>query len=174
MENATLILPSLAYQNAYLDMLKEWGNSGETPIPFTLRLNPIPFEHLLKTLKDYQHGVNLPANRVANTTYWLVHEQKRLIGAINIRHTLNDWLHHRGGHIGYGIRPSERGKGYATLMLKLGLEKAAALGLEKVLITCDKENLPSARTIQRNGGVLDSEVVDERGIAIQRYWIKLT
>ncbi|MED4162879.1 GNAT family N-acetyltransferase, partial [Halalkalibacterium halodurans] len=78
------------------------------------------------------------------------------------------------GHIGYGIRPSERGKGYATLMLKLGLEKAAALGLEKVLITCDKENLPSARTIQRNVGVLDSEVVDERGIAIQRYWIKLT
>jgi predicted acetyltransferase len=77
-----------------------------------------------------------------------------------------------GGHIGYGIRPSERKKGYASLMLSLALPIAKKVGLEKVLITCDKSNLGSARTIISNGGVLENEVREEDDI-VQRYWIDI-
>ena len=84
------------------------------------------------------------------------------------------YLRDFGGHIGYGVRPSERRKGYATLMLRLVLDKARAMGIERVLITCDKDNLASARVIQKNGGVLDSESYSEQAKRVtQRYWIEL-
>ena len=79
-----------------------------------------------------------------------------------------------GGHVGYGVRPSERGKGYATRMLVMALDKARQLGLKRVLITCDKDNLASARVIQKNGGVLGSESYSPQGGRVtQRYWIDL-
>lgn len=77
---------------------------------------------------------------------------------------------HIGGHIGYGIRPSERRKGYATVLLNLALIKARELGIQRALVTCDRDNIGSAKTIMNNGGVLDSE--DEvDGTIIQRYWV---
>ena len=83
-----------------------------------------------------------------------------------------------GGHIGYSIRPSQRRKGYARETLRLTLDKCREAGEARVLITCDKDNIPSARTIPANGGVLENEVVDEPGLGqsgmIQRYWITLT
>ncbi|MPM89903.1 hypothetical protein SDC9_137018 [bioreactor metagenome] len=102
----------------------------------------------------------------------MVEDNKRILGAINIRHYLNDYLLNYGGHIGYGIRPSERKKGYASLMLSLALSVAKELGINKALITCDKDNLGSARTIMKNGGVLENEVAEGERIT-QRYWIEL-
>ena len=94
------------------------------------------------------------------------------MGAVNIRHSLNDYLLQYGGHIGDGIRPSERRKGYATGMIGLALEECRRLGIRKVLMVCDKDNIGSARSILKNGGVLENEV-EEEGKLKQRYWITL-
>jgi predicted acetyltransferase len=75
-------------------------------------------------------------------------------------------------HIGYGIRPSERKKGYAALMLSMALPIAKELGISKALITCDRDNLGSAKTIIKNGGVLENEVQEEERVT-QRYWVEL-
>lgn len=96
----------------------------------------------------------------------------RLVGMVDIRHRLNDALLQSGGHIGYSVRKSERRKGYATEMLRLALEEAGKFGIEKVLITCSRDNIGSARTIKNNGGVLENETA-ENGRVTQRYWIVL-
>jgi len=101
----------------------------------------------------------------------------RVVGIIDFRHQLTPFLLRFGGNIGYSVLPGERGKGYAREMLRLMLACCQEQGLEKVLVTCDRENIPSARTILANGGVLENEVPDEAGLSesgwIQRYWIDL-
>ncbi|GER65561.1 hypothetical protein BpJC7_17310 [Weizmannia acidilactici] len=91
---------------------------------------------------------------------------------LEIRHDLNDALLESGGHVGYGIRPSERRKGLASKMLEMPLEKAKELGLERVLLTCDKKNTGSAKTIVKNGGILENEM-DHGDRVTQRYWMTL-
>jgi predicted acetyltransferase len=89
---------------------------------------------------------------------------------ISFRHYLNDYLAEYGGHIGYGIRPSERQKGYAKVMLALCLRKCREHGLDKVLITCDITNEGSRRTIIDNGGAFDRLTKDGDEI-LERYWV---
>lgn len=111
---------------------------------------------------------------VPDSVFFLLDEDRdRLIGAVNIRHHLNDDLLFTGGHIGDGVRPTERRKGYATEMVRLALIECKKLGIDRVLMTCDKANIASAKTIVRNGGVLENEVVNEEGKTEQRYWIAL-
>ena len=85
---------------------------------------------------------------------------------------MNDSLLISGGHIGDGIRPSERNKGYGTKMIALALEKCKQMNITKVLMVCDKDNIASSKTIIKNGGILENELNDE-GVIIQRYWINL-
>jgi len=97
---------------------------------------------------------------------------KKLMGTINVRYPYLGYVQVHG-HIGYGIRPSERRKGYATMMLKLALEHCKKIGLEKVLLTCDKSNLASAKTIMKCSGVFENEEKQNDGDFLQRYWIEL-
>lgn len=114
------------------------------------------------------------ANRVPDSVFFLLDEERhKLLGAVNIRHYLNDALLKEGGHIGDGIRPSERRKGYATEMIRLALIECKNLGIEKVLMTCEKDNIGSAKSIIKNGGILENEFVNEDGNIEQRYWISL-
>lgn len=99
-------------------------------------------------------------------------EDDRLLGMVNIRHYLNDNLLKAGGHIGYSIRKSERQKGYANEMLSLALDECKKLGIDRALVTCDKANIPSSKTILNNGGILESEV-EMDGELVQRHWIDL-
>lgn len=91
---------------------------------------------------------------------------------LQIRHYLNKHLLQSGGHIGDSVRPTEQGKGYATEQISLALEKCVELGIDKVLITCNKNNIASAKTIIKNNGCLENEIT-ENGEIIQRYWIDL-
>ena len=96
------------------------------------------------------------------------------VGAVNIRHYLNDSLLKMGGHIGDGVRPSERRKGYATEMIRLALEECKKLGIDRVLMVCYKDNIASRKSIINNGGILENEIQAEDGKIDQRYWISLT
>lgn len=116
-----------------------------------------------------------PPNWVPDTQYISVRRSDgRLVGMLDIRHELNEACLHLFGNIGYSIRHSERGNGYSTIQLALAKEICRRMGMEKILISCHKENQASAKTILRNGGVMENEVVDQRnGEVLQRYWITL-
>lgn len=100
-----------------------------------------------------------------------------LVGLIDYRHPLSDFLLRYGGNIGYSVLPSERRKGYASQMLASILPICRAFGETRVLLTCEKGNDASERTIIGNGGVLENEVENTVGLghggAIRRYWIEL-
>ena len=169
----SLIEPCEQLREAYLDYVMEFNAAEEGYIHGSGVKMTGSFSEFVRTLQDSAKGINLPDGWVPASTYWLVRDG-RVLGVSNLRHDLNDFLRHEGGHIGYSVRPSERGKSYGTLMLKLVLKKAKELGLEKVLVTCDKDNSASARVIEKNGGKLDNESVSkESGKMKQRYWIEL-
>jgi predicted acetyltransferase len=113
----------------------------------------------------------LDTGRVHCTYRWIV-EGDRVLGAIALRHELNDFLLRAGGHIGYGIRPSARRRGLATWALGRMLGEARVLGLDRVLIICEVDNIASAKTIERHGGVLEDVRDTELG-TVRRYWIKI-
>jgi predicted acetyltransferase len=159
-------------EEQYYDFINEWESSGEEIVPRAAALLDMDYKSWLTRTYKKESKDNCPAHLVPAHTYFLVLENKRIIGAINIRHYLNDYLLNFGGHIGYGIRPSERKKGYAALMLSMALPIAKELGINKALITCDKNNVGSAKTIINNGGVLENEVIGKDEIT-QRYWIEL-
>jgi len=107
------------------------------------------------------------------TTYLAISiEDGYLVGFINIKHRLNDFLIKFGGHIDYSVRKSQRNKGYATEMLGLALKECTRLNIKNVLITCDKNNIASAKTMLNNGAKLENEVTEKNKIS-QRYWIAL-
>lgn len=167
-----LIKPNNTLKNEYLDMILEWKKNGEELIPWSLGLDITNFDLMIKNLNEYSNGIGLPDGYVACSTFWLVNESNKILGAIDIRHKLNDYLLFRGGHIGYGIRPSERRRGYAYEMLSLALKQCKIIGLSKVLITCSKGNIGSSKTIIKNGGIFDYDDIDN-GEIFQRYWINL-
>jgi len=119
-------------------------------------------------------GRDLPQGYVPNTTYWLLGDDRQILGMCRLRHHLNDELLVHGGHIGYYIRPGERGKGYGTQLLALVLEAARGLGIQRALLTVNTANVHSRRLIEANGGVMQDERSDENGTPYRRYWIDLT
>ena len=131
------------------------------------------FESWFKDVEDCKSENTVKEGWVPATTYLAIRKSdSRMVGIINIRHKLNDFLINFGGHIGYSVKKSERQKGYGFQMLKLALKECQNLGLSKVLITCDKENIASAKTILSNGGKLENEVPEDDRIT-QRYWVCL-
>ncbi|MBO5257693.1 MAG: GNAT family N-acetyltransferase, partial [Clostridia bacterium] len=109
---------------------------------------------------------------VPDSTFFCLDTDRNIfVGAVNIRHFPNERLLRNGGHIGDGIRPGERRKGYGTKMVALALEECDRLGIRDVLMCCDRDNIASARTIIKNGGILENEVADGDTV-IQRYRIK--
>lgn len=165
-----LVKATNKYRNQIVDMLDEWNNSGEEIIPYVIgRLDYSDFDYHCNNLevRDTSEGL------VPDSTFFCLDEERNIVvGAVNIRHYLNEALLLNGGHIGDGVRPSERRKGIATKMISLALKECRKLGINKVLMVCDKGNIGSAKSIENNGGILENEVVVD-GVVEQRYWIDL-
>ncbi|MCL1830729.1 MAG: GNAT family N-acetyltransferase [Oscillospiraceae bacterium] len=167
-----LILPSITHKQKALEYIQEYLDIGDRHIHGSGGLIVIPnYERWLEYV-TVMNSDTPPEGLVRATTYFAVVD-KKIIGTIQIRHTLSDELLCSGGHIGYSVLPSERMKGYATRMLAAALDICRQLGISKVLITCDKYNIASAATIKRNGGVFENELIEPDGNIVGRYWITL-
>jgi predicted acetyltransferase len=174
-----LCAPTLELESAYQACEAEYNAHGEDFLGAGAANDWSAY--VAQCAEEAQGIVRDPA-RVAQTVLLLVRvsahatppAQATLLGVAKLRHTLTPTLEDIGGHIGYSIRPGERGKGYGDLILALTLERARTLGLSHVLLTCDSDNIRSARVIVRNGGVLTSEGYSPlRGARVSRYWIAL-
>jgi predicted acetyltransferase len=142
-------------------------------IPFPLTFPNDDFTAFLARLAACARGEGLPPGFVPHSTYWLVSDDV-VVGVANLRHRLTDALRREGGNIGYGIRPSARGRGYAREILRYTLVRAREMGLREVWLTCAKTNLASMRTIISQGGIFVSEeFLPRRGEIVQRYRINL-
>ena len=173
--NVKLIKLTKEYYSQLSEMIEEWRLDQEinhtNHSPWAIFKNDYhDFDYYLDNLE-----INEPKDgKVPDSVFFLLDiERNILLGAVNIRHYLNDYLSQFGGHIGDGIRPSERRKGYATEMIRLALIECKKLEIDKVLMVCDKSNIGSAKSIIKNGGILENEFVDEDGEINQRYWIDL-
>jgi predicted acetyltransferase len=124
----------------------------------------------LDELELHRRGVDLPSGLVP-ATFLVADVTGQIVGRTSIRHDLNEFLVREGGHIGYGVVAEHRRRGYATEILRQSLIIARALGIDRVLVTCDEDNVGSATVIERCGGVLESLVDSDTGIAKRRYWI---
>jgi predicted acetyltransferase len=132
----------------------------------------MPFRRYLEVLAEQERGENLPANHVPST-FLFAFAGTRIVGRVSIRHSLNPYLERFGGHIGYVVVPEYRRQGYATAILRQSLRIARQkLGLKRVLVTCDDDNVGSIKTIEKNGGVLESTISGPDGDRPKRrYWI---
>ncbi|RTE02376.1 GNAT family N-acetyltransferase [Paenibacillus whitsoniae] len=170
-----LVQPALVYQQAYLSFYEDWKSTGEDIVPWVVEREPYDFAGMLDFLysQDVEDKI-VDDTFVPHSTYWLLdHDNNKIIGAVNIRHRLNRKLFNCGGHVGYGIRPSERGKGYASILLALTLEIIKEMAIEKVLLVCDRGNHASEKTIIKNGGQFESEYTEDDGNVVRRFWIQL-
>ena len=175
-DRISLVRPDISHKEAAREFIAEFREHNSTPNGSGgLDRYSEDYEGWLGKLEREADEKTVESGKVpADTRFAIRKEDSKLIGMINIRHRLNDFLLNRGGHIGYCIRPLERGKGYATEMLGLGLGLCRELGLERALVTCDRNNIPSARTIQHHGGILENEVFNKESSSyVQRYWIKV-
>lgn len=167
----SLVKPSLEYKVQYTQMMEYWKASGEEPAPWVLKEDYSDLEAMVKKLGGYSLGVGVGDDFVPNTTLWIYEsDRNEIVGAVNIRHYLNGPLLAYWGNIGYGIRPDERRKGYATQALRMALDICRGMGMDKVMLSCDSANTGSAKVITNNGGALENEV-ELDGRMIQRYWI---
>ena len=132
------------------------------------------YEKWLEKLELMKNIETCPSDRCIGREYFLIRESdNRLVGMINLRWNLNEWMIKYGGHIGYGIRPTERRKGYNKINLYLCLLKAKEFGIDKVLLTANDNNLGSINTIKALGGILENKIESykENEDILGRYWI---
>ena len=123
-------------------------------------------------LESQRLGVGLPEGRVP-ATFLVAEAEGQIVGRVSIRHELNAYLEAVGGHIGYGVRPGFRRRGYATAIMRQSLAVASSIGLDRVLVTCDDDNLGSAKVIENCGGVLENLAAGRDGsVPKRRYWVE--
>ena len=172
-----LVFPSMAYKDKAIEYIREfyeYGSEINGSGSLDRFLKEATYEEWLdKVLKDLDIA-NIPEPRVPALTYFYVREEDdKIVGMINIRLALNDFLRSEGGHIGYAVRPTERRRHYGTEMLAAALRVCDVIGIKEVLVSCDKSNAASAGVIRNCGGVLKHEIYSETyNETLQMYVIK--
>ncbi|MFA5934659.1 MAG: GNAT family N-acetyltransferase [Candidatus Paceibacterota bacterium] len=165
-----LVKPQLKYKDSFYEAIAEFEKEEKGYSDFFNGFEN-KFDEFILKLENAEKGIGLEEGYVPYTYMFLVDDDK-YIGTVSIRHKLNDILKKEGGHIGYDVRPSERRKGYGTMILKLSLLIAKQIGLDRVMITCDDNNVASWKIMEKNGAVLD-EKYDYKGRFKRRYWIDI-
>jgi predicted acetyltransferase len=173
------VRPDYYLREEYTEMMDEWIKDGSPIAPWSLieqYHSDEDFEKMIRIVNDAAVG-NGVGDFAPCITYWVKDsESNRLIGAVNIRYYLTKLGYETWGHIGFGVRPSERRKGYAAQMLSAALDECRAMKMERVLLGCLDENIASAKTIEKCGGVLENCAAHEysgENVLIRRYWIAL-
>lgn len=172
-------IPSLERKNEIIEYLDEFVKYG-SDINGSGSLDKIydgyTFEEALdRCLKMEDEEYAKSVGRCQGRTFLLIRENdNKIVGTINVRWNLNEAMLRFGGHIGYGIRPTERRKGYNKINLYLGMLEAKKVGLEKVMLDCDVNNLGSDKTLKALGGKLERTEVDPSdGILTNVYWFNV-
>ncbi len=166
----TLIKPTPSLKEDFLSMILDYRSKSEFFVYHDLAM--MDFGLYLKDVEQAELGQNLKPGYVSQNTFWLVLDEKTIVGESRLRHSLTAMLEIEGGHIGYAIRPSQRLNGYGTQILKFTLVEAVRLGLQKVLVTCDADNLGSQKIILTNGGIFDGENISPNSRKwVRRYWV---
>ena len=160
--------PTLADKETVLEMMVEFEQAQSPHDGGFWETEAFSYEEWLETNMQKEMGINLPENRVPSIQFVSFDDVGRALGFLNLRLKLNEGLLNHAGHIGYSIRPSERGKGYAKEALRQGLQVAKEKNIKKALVTCSAENPASRAVIVANGGVFE----DVRN-GVERYWIDL-
>jgi predicted acetyltransferase len=170
-----LIEPTIALRDSWLESSLEWGAESQhgSGVHESDEVGTVEgFAGWVERLKlQSDETLVLEPGRVPAAYWWIV-DDGQYAGAITLRYRLNDKLLDGGGHIGYGVRPSARKRGLASWALGAVLDRARERGMDRVLVSCDDDNVASARTIERNGGVLE-DVRDTWLGLTRRYWIEL-
>ena len=178
-EELILIRPTIEYKKQAQEMMEE-AKKYDADDPniwagYSSMQKYENYEDWLKKLEEDLDFENIKGGRVPAATYFLLRKSdNKIIGIINIRYELNDYLNNYGGHIGYSIRATERRKGYGHKQLVLGLEKCLEIPISKVLITCREANIGSSKVIESCGGIYeDTRFCSEQNDNYKRYWIVL-
>jgi predicted acetyltransferase len=163
-----LVTPSAQWRSAFLEMARECDAAGERRYALALR----DFDAYLQKVEVGRRGQDLPQGWVPGAEFWLEH-RGHIVACARLRLELTPDLENEGGHVGYDVRPSMRRLGHGTALLRLVLAEARALGIERVRVTCDDDNIGSVKVIERNGGVLAGLGVSKQtGKPVRQYWIE--
>ncbi len=175
MDKLKLIEPTMEYANEILRFRQEFLDCGDSMDGSSYLRKFERAEDWLEKVERYKHRETVPPGRVPATQLICIRESDgKLVGMIDVRHTLSDYLRDFGGHIGYSVRPSERRKGYAAWMLQNVLPYCKSLGMDDVLVTCLADNEGSRRTILRSGGVYAETVREpQEDVLLEKYWIHI-
>lgn len=169
-----LVQPTIDYKDDILKYQQEFKATKEVIHGSSSLHNFEDFDEWFEKVQNSDNLERIPHGFVPATQFLSVNDQNKIVGMVNIRHYLNEYLIQIGGHIGYSVRPDERRKGVAKWMLKESLAFLKEKGVERALITCDVDNIGSRNTILANGGVFESTVHDEHDdIDVERYWIEI-
>ncbi len=168
-----LVAPSRTFFPSFVRALAEWGDAHQDGAGIrdaAALADRAGFDHWVDGLIAEETTPAAPG--MVTCTYRWVVEGDEYLGSIALRHELNDWLRAYGGHVGYGIRPSARGRGLASAALAAVIASAAERGMPEVLLVCDATNTASRRVVERNGGRYERSVVDPDGHVLRHSWIR--
>lgn len=169
----SLVSPHVRFHRSWKEAVEEYAADGTQMHGSGLwEIDPLDtsqavFPTVVEILLSHATPGVLTDGKVPSSYFWIM-EGEEFVGYLALRHSLNDWLFNEGGHIGFSVRPTRRRQGYAGRGLALALPEARALGLDRVLLTCDEDNTGSRLTIEGNGGVYEDSRNGKR-----RYWVDL-
>lgn len=175
MDTIELQFPKTYHMEAAEDYKNEFFKYNEYIINGSALFDQMEYKLWLVNTINNSNASTVREDWVVASTFFAVRQcDKKIIGMIDIRHNLNnDFIMQFGGHIGYSVRPSERKKGYATKILRMGLEYAKTLELDRVMLGCYADNIPSIQTIKKCGGILTETKSYIDGKIMHIYWIDL-
>ena len=175
MTDLELIRPNPAHEMQALDYIKEHEDNNEFELHGGALLEKSEsFASWLKQLAENSDKLTIHNDWVISSTFFAIRKSdEKIIGMVDIRHELNDFLRSYGGHIGIGIRPTERKKGYAIEITKKAIKYCKGIGLSKVMVACYKENIASRKVILKCGGIFEKEFMFSDQKVVQVFWITI-